>query len=417
MKKKKYRKYIILGFFFLISLAAGIILLLAIPYLRHKSMLLNIAEHSASSYATDGQFNITMDFGISYFAYDLDGNCMDKVISGFHNDIYELDLEKDLKYVEKGKSILHYELITLRDNRSTAPISRLLSLVVFVPIIRDGTVIGGLFLVRGLEDLPGNLHGFIVIWSIVLVLLFLFIYLLDRQHTKLDETQRIYIANMNHELKSPITSVKALAETLLDGYVTDPEKQLFYYSTILKEADHLETTVLQILELSKLQSAKSIYKKEICSVEAAFAPILERYASLCEDIDLEFHTPDVTDAALPRLYTVPALASRTLDLLLHNAVKFTEPETGRIDVTFCTEKNHLRINVRDNGSGILPEDLPHIFDRFYKSENAQNSQGSGLGLAIVRESLNILKETIRVESTPGTGTLFSFTVSAKRQAG
>jgi signal transduction histidine kinase len=71
------------------------------------------------------------------------------------------------------------------------------------------------------------------------------------------------------------------------------------------------------------------------------------------------------------------------------------------------------VDVRDNGVGISPDDLPHIFDRFYQSEKAHNSQGSGLGLSIVREILNGLKETIHVESTPGSGTVFSFTISIR----
>jgi signal transduction histidine kinase len=82
-------------------------------------------------------------------------------------------------------------------------------------------------------------------------------------------------------------------------------------------------------------------------------------------------------------------------------------------VTFHTEKGQIRIDIRDNGIGISPEDLPHIFDRFYKSEKAHNSQGSGLGLSIVKEILDGLKETIRVESKPGNGTLFSFTIKTK----
>lgn len=413
MKKKKYRKYVPLGIFYLTGLIAGIMLMLAIPYVRHRSILLNMAEHAASSYAAEQDFGITKNFGISYFAYDLDGNCMDQVISGFYNDIYELDLKENLKYVKEEKSLLHYEQITLRSSISETAISQLLSLVAIVPIKKDGTVIGGLFLVRGLEDLPGNIHGFIIIWSIIFILLFIFLFLLSRQQAKLDEIQRTYIASMNHELKSPITSIKALSETLLDGYITDPEKQLFYYNTILKEANNLETTVLEILELSKLQSTKNLFKKEICSAETAFGSILERYTSLCEDIDLEFHAPDLTDASLPVLYTVPDLASRVLDLLLHNAVKFTEAAGGRIDVTFHTEKNHLRVDVRDNGVVISPNDLPHIFDRFYQSEKAHNSQGSGLGLSIVREILNGLKESIHVESTPGSDTVFSFTISTR----
>jgi signal transduction histidine kinase len=413
MNKKKKTRYFILSLFYVVGLIAGIALMFSIPYFIHRSQLMDMASQAAKSYSVDQTFGISNSYGLSYFAYDLDGNCLDQVVSGFQDELEELSVDDYLESIQQGESLLLYKQILLSNPYFRILQKRLVILIAAVPIKQENQITGGLFLIRDMEILPGTIYGFVVIWSLLFVLLFFFFYVLDKKQAKLDEVQRTYIASMNHELKTPITSIKSLSETLLDGYVSDPEKQFFYYSTILKEANTLEATVLEILELSKLQSTKKLYKKEICSLEKTFQPILARYASLCEDIDLTFHAPDLTDSALPQLYTAPKLASRVLDLLLHNAVKFTRQENGQIDVTFYTEKGHLRIDIRDNGIGISSEDLPHIFDRFYKSEKAHNSQGSGLGLSIVKEILDGLKETIRVESKPGNGTLFSFTIKTK----
>ena len=414
MNKKKKTRYMILGFFYVGGLISDVILMLAIPYMNHKTQLLNMATNAAESYSNNQDFGITHHFGLSYFIYDLEGICTDKYVSGFQDEIYQLNTEYYLNHIQNNDFILRYEQISLLENNTGNIVKRLVALIAAVPLKNDNQIIGCLFLVRNLEDFPNNIYGFVIVWSILFLLLFIFYFLLDKKQEKLDEMQRIYIASMNHELKSPITSIKALSETLLDGNITDSKKQFFYYNTILKEANNLETTVLEILELSKLQSTKNLYKKEICSAETAFGPILERYTNICKDIDLAFHAPDPSDSALPNLYTVPELVSRVFDLLLHNAIKFTDPEVGMINVTFHTEKNHLRIDVKDNGIGISSEDLPHIFDRFYQSEKAHNSQGSGLGLSIAKEIINGLKETIQVESTPGNGTMFSFTISTKQ---
>lgn len=408
MKSKKKSHAIILGVFFLIGLSAGIVIMLLYPYFSHRQILLNKAADITEKYSRNQILDVNGYFGMSYLVYDLDGNCMDKIVSGFPDMAFGLDMEKYLQRLKGREATLCYDYLEISMQSNTR---RQLSLVVAMPVKDNERTIGVFFLIRELEEVSHNLITFVFVWCGIFALLFLFFYLLNRKERELDALERTYIASMNHELKTPITSIKALTETLLDGYVTEPEKQLFYYSTILKEAKTLEATVQEILELSRLQSARDIFRKEAVSAADLFTPILNRYQAICEDMDICFEAPALERLTLPELYTAPSLASRTLDLLLHNATKFTANENGTIQVTFEAKRKALLICVRDNGCGISPDALPFIFDRFYQAENARNKNGSGLGLSIVKEILDGLGETVCAESEEGKGSVFSFTIS------
>ena len=102
--------------------------------------------------------------------------------------------------------------------------------------------------------------------------------------------------------------------------------------------------------------------------------------------------------------------SRALDLLLHNTFKFT-PEGGSIILSIYTEQKHLTLHLKDNGCGIPPQALPHIFERFYQVDSSHTASGSGLGLSIVKTIMDELQESIQVFSEPNKGTEFIFTIS------
>lgn len=410
MKKKRKKRSILLGLFCLVGLAAGIIIMLYYPYCSHKQTLINKAADIAADYSKEQALSINGYFGMSYLVYDPEGNCVDKVVSGFSDMTFVLDTEKYLDALKENEVQLRYEWLEISmQSRSRHQ----LALVAAVPIKTDGHLTGILFLVRELEEVLNNLLSFTIIWLCAFGLLFLFLFLLAKKEQELDTLQRTYIAAMNHELKTPITAIKALAETLLDGYITDSEKQMFYYSTILKEARTLEDTVQEILELSRLQSTKTLYKKETVNAADIFTPVLERYAMLCEDIDIQFVSPDLKTISLSKLYTAPGLAARILDLLLHNAVKFTESGSGQIQVTYDLKKDCVIFHVRDNGCGICADALPHIFERFYQTEKGRSKNGSGLGLSLVKEMADGLEEKVWAESREGKGSVFSFTVGIK----
>ncbi|MDO5422884.1 MAG: HAMP domain-containing sensor histidine kinase [Eubacteriales bacterium] len=411
MRKKKERtQRIVLLLLYLAGLAAGLLVFLAVPYFSHKRELIAMAVSAAKSYSSEGNFGTSGTFGLEYLVFDREGHLLDQALFGFPDMAVSIDVEKYETRLNADGPGLYYDRLEISMESKT---TRRIALVAAAPIQEADTWNGTLFLIRELESLPNNLTAFVATWTVLFLMLFLFLWILDKKEQELENLQRTYIAGMNHELKSPITSIKALSETLLDGYVTDPEKQLFYYGTILKEADHLEDTVLKILELSKLQSTKALYKKEWVLAEKVFGPILDRYANLCEDVEIQFEAPNFHAAPMPKLYTAPALASRMLDLLLHNAFKFTDPENGLVRVALTPGRGVLTVSVRDNGCGVPPDALPFLFDRFYQAENAHDQTGSGLGLSLVKEMADGLHETLRVESEPGKGSVFSFTISTK----
>jgi len=213
-------------------------------------------------------------------------------------------------------------------------------------------------------------------------------------------------------LKTPITAIRAMAEVLHDGMIKDHATKHMYSGKIMEEADKLEQLVLDILELSRLQSNRTEFKKIDVYADGILPPVVDRYMMLCGDLGITLDTTDLDLEHLPMLYTDPETLITLINILMDNAVKFTGEggtiwlscKPGAKSVTFC---------VRDNGPGIRSEDTKRIFERFYKADIAHNSSGSGLGLAIADEIARGLDEKLWVESTYGVGTAFFFTVSYK----
>lgn len=411
--------------FFLLYIT-GLIICLAItlmlPYFSHRQRLIENITENATSYENTGQFSTPGHFGLVYLVYDLNGQRISEATLDSPNNIRDFPTAPYLSAIRRGKIKFRYG--TIRRTREDSVTQ--LALIGACPLRRDGEIFGALFLIRDLDDLPLNMLGFALTWTVIFTILAVSYTIIRKKEQELEYKQRLYLAGINHELKSPITSIMALTETLMDGCVTDPDKIFYYYSTIHKEAGYLSDTVQMILELSKLQSRKDIFQKRSVSFEEIFRLPLQRYGEICEDMELQFLAPEnmpfcactepestslyANTEPLPELYTNPALASRVLDLLLHNAVKFTQPG-GTIQITITKRKQHVDICVLDSGCGIPEEDIPHIFERFYQAEKSHNTTGSGLGLSIVKEILDGLGEQIRVESEEGKGTSFTFTLS------
>ena len=404
-KAKIYRKYIATISMYFLSLAAGIAVIFALPYLRHHHQLERMVREATLFYPFDDGFGMGTRFGISYLFYNEKGECLNSYIAGFVGSQYRFAKEKYIEKALEKKPCTGYELISVETGRADE--HREIALVSSYPVYQDGRFLGCLVLVRGFEDHLALLIGFSILWTVIFALVFIFYWLLDRKNRQMEALRRTYIAGMSHELKSPITSIKALAKTLLYDESDDPDKRMFYYSTILEEADILENSVLKILELSKLQSKASLYKKEICRAERVFGEAMERYRRYCDEMEIALSLPALE--SLPPVYTAPSLMGRVLDLLLHNAVKFVPEDGGKVGITTELRDKKLIVHVINNGSEISPEDLPRIFDSFFKSETIKNPTGSGMGLAIVKEILNGLHETITVKSSPEE-TEFAFTV-------
>ncbi|MDR2658276.1 MAG: cell wall metabolism sensor histidine kinase WalK [Oscillospiraceae bacterium] len=236
----------------------------------------------------------------------------------------------------------------------------------------------------------------------------------ETQSIQLERTRRDYVANVSHELRSPLTALRCLIEPLSDGMIQQDEKKQEIYDILLRETVRLSRLVDDMLELSRLQSGALALEK------MAFEPLpmLRQIADMVEPrvidrgLTLERRLPE----SLPEGFGNPDRIEQVLIALLDNSIKFT-PVGGVITMGAAVVAADnggmggvIEITVTNTGAGIAPEDLPHVFERFYKADKAHAEMGTGLGLAIARELLARLGETIRAENLPGVGVRFTFTL-------
>ena len=225
---------------------------------------------------------------------------------------------------------------------------------------------------------------------------------------RLERTRRDYVANVSHEMRTPLTAMRALIEPLKEGMVKDEDARMRYYDIILREVMRLTRLISDLMELSRLQSGSLAIEKQVMPIDDLLADVCERYASMAAEHGLSF---DVKGdfAALPEVYTNPDRVEQLMVILLDNAIKYTEK--GGLTVSFQSDEKKVTVSVADTGIGIAPEDLPYVFDRFYKVDKSHSGKGSGLGLSIAKELWKWMGEELTVESTKGKGTCFRFTIS------
>ena len=222
---------------------------------------------------------------------------------------------------------------------------------------------------------------------------------------RLEGIRRDFVANVSHELRTPLTSIRALVETLEAGALYDPEVSSEFLNRIISEVDRLALLVDELLDLARLESGRVRLNLEPVDPESVISHALDRLAPHTErarlvvDFDVEPLTP-----------TVEADRSRIDQVLLnlvHNAIKFT-PGGGSITLTAAPAGGFVEFRVRDTGVGVNPDDLPRLFERFYKVDRARRSQGTGLGLAIAKHIVQVHGGTIWAESNYPKGTVFVF---------
>lgn len=239
---------------------------------------------------------------------------------------------------------------------------------------------------------------------------------------RLERARRDFVANISHELRTPLASVRLLAETLEDAIDTDPEQAQAFVEKIENEVEHMSGLVTELLDLSRIESGQMPMSIEPVEAELLVREVMARMLAQAQRHRVNLHTE------IERGKTLVAADSkqitRVLVNLLHNAIKFT-PSGGTVVIGTrpqpASEETAQSFFVRDTGVGIPPEDLPRIFERFYKvnrarskggytMSGAQEGGGSGLGLAIARHVVEALGGRIKAESTLGQGSTFTFTL-------
>ncbi|WP_242859794.1 ATP-binding protein [Clostridium drakei] len=225
---------------------------------------------------------------------------------------------------------------------------------------------------------------------------------------KLEQTRREYVANVSHELRTPISALRALLETIIDGMVTDEEVKKRYHNHMLHETMRLSRLINDLLTLSRLQTDSISIDNEEFAIGEIMANVAERYSVLANEkgIKFSFVLPPEDLVVMSNM----DLVEQVIIIILDNAIKYTKAG-GSVSLYAHLEGSFVKISVADTGMGIYPDDLPHVFERFYKSDKARVSQGTGLGLAIAYEIIQQLNESIFVDSIPEKGSTFTFTLS------
>ena len=402
------RKIVLIGLLaFLVGLLIGDIFIIAIPSLKNRANLLELAETQTESLLETLSPGSGPTFGTEFYLFSEDGRLV------YSNTEFLFAGERDKLYGFAEESFSSSPLYKLRILRIGEDPPGKPTLCIVCGVTREsktGLRFAGV-LVRDLHDLDISLESFAGIYTLVFLTAALLILYLEREQKNLNRLRRDLVANVSHELKTPITSIKAIAEILHDGMVESPQEIHRYSASILRETDNLEDMVMEILELSRLQSNRMELKKDKIYADGLFRPLIDRYMMLCTDLGVRFICePDYE--AIPPLETDPENMTKVIGILLDNAIKFTG-KGGEVSLILRPGKNFLTVSVRDNGPGIKAEDLDHIFDRFYKADVTRNSKGSGLGLAIAHETTKALGEKLWVESSYGVGSEFFCTIHYK----
>ncbi|MBQ6950471.1 MAG: HAMP domain-containing protein [Clostridia bacterium] len=208
-----------------------------------------------------------------------------------------------------------------------------------------------------------------------------------------EQSRRDFVANVSHELRSPITSIQGFAQGLLDGTIP-PEEQHQSLSIITDETHRLSKLIQSLLSLSRMESDETSLNFTNFDINERVRRVIIAGITALEEKELEIETDFQADPCY--VFADADQIHQVLVNLMDNAVKFTPPK-GRIALTTREENDTVYFTIRDSGQGILPEDAPHIFDRFYKADKAHTTgKGTGLGLAICQRIMEKHGQHIRL---------------------
>ena len=227
------------------------------------------------------------------------------------------------------------------------------------------------------------------------------------QIRRLETVRRNFISNISHELRTPITSLKILTETIQGGAIEDRAVAQDFLNKINTETDRLAQMVDALAELSHIESGEVSLKLEPVVMGEIAQQVAERLRSQVDRAGLNLEVDIPLD--LPRALADKERMEQVLVNLLHNAIKFTSPG-GRISISAKAERDNIQVSVADTGVGIPADDLSRIFERFYKADKARAGAGTGLGLAIAKHIVEAHSGSIWAESTEGKGSRFIFTL-------
>ncbi len=233
---------------------------------------------------------------------------------------------------------------------------------------------------------------------------------------KSEALRREFVANVSHELRTPLTSIRSYAETLTDYQDIPRDTEIDFLHVILNESDRMTKIVQDLLELSRFDAGNSKLVAEEFSLGQS---VRDTHDAIALEAKKHGHTVTLESTDdLPTIVGDRARIEQVLINILTNAIKYT-PDGGAISITGGQTDNKAWVRIKDNGIGIPAEDLPRVFDRFYRVDKARSreSGGTGLGLSIAREIITRHGGDILIESTPGEGTTVTVVLPVSGPAG
>lgn len=229
----------------------------------------------------------------------------------------------------------------------------------------------------------------------------------------LETRRRKYISNVSHELRSPLTSIKGFITAFMDSTIPQ-EKELYYYGLMKDETERMIKLVNDTLDMNQLEEGHGKLLLTNYNLTEQLQTIIEKFDPHCKEKDLRIrlHSDSKQD------YFVHADKERMEQViinLIHNAIQFSK-ENGEILLKLTKSEQHVRLEIQDDGIGIKAEHLDRIWQRFFKADEARSSKtGAGLGLSIVKSILDLHESEIKVDTTPGKGTTFSFEILLQQE--
>jgi signal transduction histidine kinase len=230
----------------------------------------------------------------------------------------------------------------------------------------------------------------------------------QKQH-ELDTLRRDLIAWVSHDLQTPLASIRAVVEALADGMVEDPQTVQRYLRTTQRDIRSLSAMIDDLFQMAQLDAGGMPLNREYGSLNDLISDTLESFSELAarQEVSLEGQVAPGVD---PVFMDTPRIG-RVLNNLIGNALRYTPPQS-EVRVRVSSSEKEVLVEVTDTGEGIPQEDLPYVFERFYRGDKSRNraTGGAGLGLAIVRGIVEAHGGRIAVESQVGRGTKFQFSL-------
>lgn len=234
---------------------------------------------------------------------------------------------------------------------------------------------------------------------------------MSEQVHNLDEARNQFVSNASHELKTPLATIKILVESMMYQEDMDPQLRREFLGDIDKEIDRLSSVVGDLLTLVHIDSHKLRLRREMMVFADTVRESVSRLTPLAKKRGQEIKT-QIADGC--EMFADPGKLAQVCYNIIENAIKYT-PDGGTVTVTLRRVGRDAVLEIADTGVGIPPEDLPHVFDRFYRVDKARSRDtgGTGLGLSIVQQIVRLHAGSVTVQSEVGKGTTFTVQLPVK----